>query len=135
MSFTLPATDVLALRSPALPPGRTRPPRPRPDLPTPAGRGAEVLDEYGPAYWWQRVDLVGLRMGHPSMCVLGQLYGDYGWGWEKLASSLRFPDVWRRWSPGYYGFTLSRVEGPLTFWGLGRQWKREVRRRLAEFPA
>lgn len=39
--------------------------------------GIAVLDELGPENWRELVDLNTLDMTSESMCILGQLYGEY----------------------------------------------------------
>jgi hypothetical protein len=46
-------------------------------------RGAALLDQYRPG-WADEIDLHELRIESGSDCVLGQLYGDYGEGRERL---------------------------------------------------
>ena len=45
--------------------------------------GAALLDKHNPD-WYMAVSLQGLRMSSCSECVLGQLYGDYGRGLDKV---------------------------------------------------
>lgn len=42
-------------------------------------RGAGFLDSVFPA-WWQLVDPLNLDLSSMAMCVLGQVYGDFGRG-------------------------------------------------------
>jgi hypothetical protein len=46
-------------------------------------RGAALLDQYRPG-WTGEIDVHELRIESGSDCVLGQLYGDYGEGRERI---------------------------------------------------
>lgn len=48
--------------------------------------GAQLLDEREPG-WAQRIDVQGLEMSACKACVLGQLYGDFGAGMDRLWGS------------------------------------------------
>jgi hypothetical protein len=63
-------------------------------------RGASLLDELAQAGWENQVDLDTLDTNHALLCVLGQLYGDYGAGCEAV---LRHA-ITGRGDPVHYGF-------------------------------
>lgn len=44
----------------------------------------ELLDEYGPPGWREKVDVEILDMDDERRCVLGQLYDDYSTGHNEL---------------------------------------------------
>lgn len=62
-------------------------------------RGAALLDKHNPD-WYMAVSLQGLRMSSCSECVLGQLYGDYGAGLDKVMPGHTL-------DTGDYGFMLT----------------------------
>lgn len=39
-------------------------------------RGARLLDERGPLYWRELLNLDALDVSHPERCVVGQLFND-----------------------------------------------------------
>jgi hypothetical protein len=69
--------------------------------------GMVWLDEHAPG-WVEKIDLDTLELAHPKMCVLGQVYGDYGAGMDVVFPQ---PDP-RSWdaeaaeaTAAIYGFT------------------------------
>lgn len=40
-------------------------------------RGIDLLDEYGPSGWRDRIDLSTLDLGDPEYCVIGHVFGRY----------------------------------------------------------
>lgn len=47
-------------------------------------RGIALLDEHGPEGWLEKIDPQDLNLQSTSQCVLGQVYGDFSVGLEKL---------------------------------------------------
>jgi len=47
-------------------------------------RGSELLDERGPKNWRQKIDPSTLDLATTDCCLLGQIYGSYGRGVQKL---------------------------------------------------
>jgi hypothetical protein len=79
-------------------------------------RGVALLDKAKPD-WARRIDLPTLDLGNIKFCMLGQIYGDFGDGREKLSETLtklriEFEDAGNydhALKPEYYGFeALSR---------------------------
>jgi hypothetical protein len=105
-------------------------------------RGMKLLDEAQPG-WEKKIKLVDLSLEDAEHCVLGQLYGTYDEGLERLEDTLElstYDEWWHR-----AGFNLTEVEHehiwdannpePLRerFWGrLTVAWKREIARRLGQ---
>lgn len=50
-------------------------------------RGAELLDERSPS-WYRDVDVTRLDMASKFDCVVGQLFGVYRYGLERLATPI-----------------------------------------------
>jgi len=48
-------------------------------------KAAAFLDTYGPANWRSKVNVDVLDMGSLRHCVLGQIYGNYDRGYDKLS--------------------------------------------------
>jgi hypothetical protein len=93
----------------------------------------ELLDENVPG-WERRVDLRTLDLSSCTECVVGQLYGaqetDFVQGGNQtLLTGYRAlgVDV-----PERYGFALTFKNWRVTYGGLTRAWKRQIKRRLAE---
>jgi hypothetical protein len=105
-------------------------------------RGMKLLDEAKPG-WERQIKLVDLSLDDANYCVLGQLYGTYDEGLERLGGILALP-TYEAWAERG-GFTLAEVEHehiwdqadpePLRerYWGrLTVAWKREIARRLGQ---
>lgn len=99
--------------------------------------GATVLDVLRPG-WASEIDLAKLRMSSCQECVLGQLYGDYWEGAEKLfvtRSTGRNSET--RIDNGAHsaaiaaGFHSEDPAGILDYARLTAAWTREIRKRVA----
>lgn len=85
-----------------------------------ASKGAALLDRRGPTDWALRVRLDDFDVSRASLCVLAQVYGEYGTGTRRL---------------GVFGGTGAHDSGfdsylwfsPL----LNRAWQKEIRSRQA----
>lgn len=86
-------------------------------------RGADLLDRELPN-WFNRIDTVELNQESASHCVLGQLYGDWTEGLNKV-----FGYRWDYKDSFDYGFSLSGSERWNTFGALTRLWKKEILKR------
>jgi hypothetical protein len=53
--------------------------------------GCAVLDEHAPG-WHDSVDVMGLKMSDGDSCVLGQLFGGYDYGCDRLDLYDETPD-------------------------------------------
>ena len=84
-------------------------------------RGAVLLDKERPA-WAYRIDTVKLDMRSCSLCILGQLDGDYSVGLVRL----RIPDA------GVCGFALTSWPTSGAWYRLKRLWLAEIRSRLKQ---
>lgn len=62
-------------------------------------RGIALLDECGPKDWRSKIDLDTLDIASPWRCVLGQLYGSFGWGLGALSGAFSCRLA------AHYGFT------------------------------
>lgn len=84
--------------------------------------GIALLDKKKPT-WRQRIDLDGLKLEDGQHCVLGQTYGEYGEGLEKL--KLKY------WEADDYGFDTSpygRISNfRVSYKYLTRCWKKALR--------
>ena len=108
------------------------------DLAERVARGAALLDEKQPG-WAAQIATDHLAMQDCGRCILGQLYGHYSAGYEKLRRQLQDYFLF---SAMEHGFTLSpRVqavvldsEGPEgvieLFRPLADLWRAEIARRL-----
>lgn len=82
-------------------------------------RGIELLDKERPG-WRSEIDLHKLDMGEYNICILGQLYGDYGKGADKLFGIRSFDG-----SPAHYGFDKHPgLSDP--FKALNDEWKKQL---------
>ncbi len=87
-------------------------------------RGMALLDEQAPG-WERRINLSRLDLGSMATCVVGQLFGCYPDGLAGLDDAGMYP---RR-----YGFVVDfRLHPAVTYGGLTRAWKRQIRARLQE---
>lgn len=86
-------------------------------------RGAEMLDEYGPEKWWDKIDVDTLSIMCPANCVLGQVYGSYGRGLKKLR--LKNVSV----APTKQGLNTFSPYWPEQSFMLRDAWIEEVKRR------
>ena len=86
--------------------------------------GARKLDEVVPG-WHLRVDLNKLDMQHTSNCVLGQVYGGYMKGLDRLNLRVDEPS----WT---YGFTTFMGDD-IDVWGKNADhyWREEIEQRRA----
>ncbi len=90
--------------------------------------GADLLDKVLPDWWNGKetptIDLEILEMNSPNMCVLGQCFGEYSAGCEKLAIS-----PWRR-SRGPDAEDFGFISGVHNDTGrLTAPWRKEIRYR------
>lgn len=96
---------------------------------SPVELGAELLDHVAPG-WWQdgKVDLNILDLGHYYHCILGQLFGGYDEGRDRLAEYL---GQWNRFCSLHFGFS---VDGPADYDDLTEDWRNLIndRRAIAE---
>ncbi len=65
--------------------------------------GAKYLDEFGPEGWRDKIDLATLDVRRLRSCPLGQLYGGFYVGWEKMSRDL---DGARHADASWYGFDI-----------------------------
>lgn len=90
-------------------------------------RGVRLLDEINPN-WHRKVDLSKFDLGSPTMCVLGQVYGEFTDAIRDIAydlvqgrlKGLRVDDV--HLDDAYYGFDTAE-------WGyedLGHAWQNVI---------
>jgi hypothetical protein len=106
--------------------------------------GALLLDVIQPD-WFNKIDLDRLNLRDASACVLGQLFGEYKAGAERLFAivkpteiSLRYIDgeVWYAGQAERAGFyvsinTLVGHDARKCYGKLIEAWKREIRKRRA----
>lgn len=99
-----------------------------------AARGAEMLDERGPAGWANMVDPATLKMWSPWSCILGQVFdpgdGDngFGIGLRDLFGDDRYRMVNGETPTEVYGFNLPEAHAlrGLDFVDLRDAWLRQV---------
>ena len=90
-------------------------------------KGAKLLDKKFPG-WEKKIDPEILDMANPSVCILGQLHGDYATGSVKLfpLSRTNAEDRAMR-----YGFdSLEESYGP-SYEQLNCAWMLEIAKRLS----
>ena len=96
--------------------------------------GAARLDRDHSPTWDTQISCSQLDLGHPELCVLGQLYGSFSIGLQALNL-----DRWRStWAPSRYGF-MAEV-GDVTYSEHSRKfrdmltpvWRRLIKARQAE---
>lgn len=94
-----------------------------PEITERAANGAALLDEMEPN-WFHDIDTTFLNLRDATQCVLGQLYGHYDSGLEKLG--LRSLADGRM-----YGFDLYFHEGMANKWvPLKAAWVAEIQKRM-----
>jgi hypothetical protein len=91
---------------------------------TRAAQGARFLDGFTPG-WADEIDPQQLDIADGDRCVLGQLYGHYGYGVDEIVHA--HPSDW---SSVAHGLAL-RSHWRLENWLLTRAWRRQVAQRLA----
>jgi hypothetical protein len=84
--------------------------------------GAVLLDLREPG-WVARIDTRTLDLRRSDRCILGQLYGHYLWGTERLRMQHR-QALWR-------GFVLDADSADVRYYALERAWRAEIARRRA----
>lgn len=77
-------------------------------------KGIALLDERVPT-WCTKMQLDHLDLKSPDSCVLGQVYGSFGQGWDALGFDF----------PGEYGFD---ADDGMSYDGLTRRWKQRIRK-------
>ncbi len=86
-----------------------------------AANGAALLDKVEPG-WFEKIDAASLDIGSFTKCVLGQVYGGYADGMNKLRASEHFD------SGEIHGFSNATPE-------VHEAWREQIaRRRLAAVP-
>jgi hypothetical protein len=85
-------------------------------------RGIALLQrEHGPD-WVEKIDLALLRLENGGCCVLGQVYGDYVDGCEKLGiDSCAYDDTNRK-GAGHFGFYANGD----VYDSLNLYWQQEI---------
>lgn len=88
-------------------------------------RGVALLDERVPG-WEKRIDLKELKMQDCFQCMLGQLYGDFGYGIFRLKLKDLETDI-------DHGFNLDidSIEAD-DFQLLQQEWTRVIKQRRGE---
>lgn len=92
-------------------------------------RGIAWLTEQDP-HWHRAIDLDRLDLSDAWACPLGQVYGFYGAGSQRLCASLGRswvdePANGRTYPPQTHGFYLHRVNGD-AYAPLQARWTREI---------
>lgn len=93
-------------------------------------RGAKLLDRQSPG-WEFRITPGLIAMESCDMCILGQLFGHYVEGYERLRMSLPSTFLF---SASAHGFTIpdeDQTEGCwVVFRELANAWREEIRSRI-----
>jgi hypothetical protein len=92
-------------------------------------RGAALLDDLDPQ-WFEHIDLGRLDMGECARCILGQIYGNYTTGLDRIGNDLDQP-AWLGYSRDLevsHGFE-AEVITPADYIHLSLAWTAEIRRR------
>lgn len=88
-------------------------------------KGMIYLDQHAPKGWVRRINLDTLNMGCPRHCVLGQLYGHYCTGAQRLNLS-----TWSTWSMGLFiplEIQASQaVQGRMVYQDLTAEWRKRL---------
>jgi hypothetical protein len=84
------------------------------------GNGVRILNQSGPAEWWDAIDLGKLDISSFDVCVLGQLYGNFAAGCMRIFGS--FDDAATD-KAARCGFNFPLTD-PVA---LTNEWKRVIR--------
>lgn len=95
--------------------------------------GMDFLDEHGPIFWWEEIDVDKLNMSSASTCVLGQLARSkfpktnfYGYGDVLKCFNLNYSDACR------YGFDTNSSSTIQSYTQLEDEWMRAIDLRWKE---
>ena len=107
-------------------------------------RGVRLLDKMSPG-WHLKIDLRKLDLAFIDKCVLGQVFGDYSDGCDKLSDALteariQFTRAYpadSRIDPEHYGFDVSvpdasyeaGINGSMLYSRLTERWAEVIRKR------
>jgi len=83
-------------------------------VPNSVAGGAKILDKAMPG-WHKKIDLAKLDMKDYNLCILGQLYGGYGPGYNRLFNN---------------GYTSSEDDKVFGDFVSVSKWKKEISQRL-----
>lgn len=88
--------------------------------------GVRYLDEYGPRHWRRRVHPGRLDVAHPTRCVLGQLYGHFAAGAERLGLGTQVALALGLYVPMGIDIALIVVGGRDLYQDLTEEWRRQL---------
>lgn len=93
--------------------------------------GAKLLDLFRPG-WAERVNPNTLDLSSCFSCVLGQEFGEYGAGSEKLFAMRADTDGFegREEASEQAGFVINNGDEHTNYINLTRAWKREIDKRV-----
>lgn len=90
-------------------------------------QGIAILTEIDPHWWW-KIDLGELDMESGTKDILGQLFGGYGAGCERIATFLG-KEYCHDFFGADYGFNIGNRDDP-TVQELQKEWERIITERV-----